>query len=1099
MDTSMYTPVDFDPVTPPLTSRPSKRRCTLAHFAHDGPLSPSDVRLLDVPITCSYDQSSLLSVHPHVSVLGTNLAALGHLDAADGSCYVNVPVVQSTKLSFGCSSQLGPKCLCLPEPSGQTIGSLLVKSPSPPLAPSVLSQCRALDDSSLYDVTVTQTFDSAVFASTRVVKLFRTAKERIDADGSKAVRIRLIRSRGSNPRTYSFPTSTQIGGLIVGDYGRAQGDRDVIVHHKDHRLEHISTVHPLYMSLQYPILFPYGEDGFIPHIKYVDSPVKQQTVRKTMSMREYYAYQLQQRNRKGEILLRGGRLFQQYCVDAYSSVQEGELLWLNNHQTEIFADMYTNVRDVVHRVTYTVEFQKRGLPHAHILLWLQQSSKFKSPSDINRFVSAEIPDKDLDPIGYEAVTSLMMHGPCGPSKPRAPCMEGGRCTLLTVGVTLVLHVLKGLLSWTTGTCVLMRLAGGCFLLISTFGNQLLFNFWSIFVVAIMFTSKPNLLLGQSSRPNVEKTMFTEWMVANSVYADARQLLYADFPSKFVWHANLKKWEPRRRGKCIGRVVQINALAGELYYLRLILNVMRGPRNYDEIRIVSGVLYPTFQAVATPLTLFEQHWKMMAEDIKHRFKKVMQGPSAVMSEADLWDRLLIKIDDILHRYGSSLAEKNLPLPRANSASYREDRLLLEEMSYARDELERDRQSYVNSLNSQQASIYNAIMASVVASDPKWSTCDIFKWTQLARLIQSTKIIVWDEAPMMHRHCIEAVDRSLRDVCGSVKPELRNKSFGGITVIFGGDLRQILPVIPGASRTDVVAFSICHSPIWPGCRVLHLTVNMRLLRSDVDPHSRRDLQDFASWLISIGDGTVPHVRPSNDTPGWIQIPDDLLVPFHDDPIQAIIQEIFPDFGNYYADCSYLGQRAIITPVNLMVNRINAAVLELIPGPVMEYYSSDQTSDASPTNTGENVYPVELLNTITSPGVPGHRLSLKKGCVVMMLRNVNQRVGLCNGTRLIVVSLGSNVIEAKIISGDHIEVRVFIPRIVFVVENKQWPFVLVLLMLNVLAITPPCFSSSKLKQVNQRRGDSVLESSSTVNKQQEYREEELQSRKKSQCTKE
>ncbi|OMO88887.1 ATP-dependent DNA helicase PIF1 [Corchorus capsularis] len=72
-----------------------------------------------------------------------------------------------------------------------------------------------------------------------VVKLFCTARVRIDSKPTKVVRIRLIRSMGAQPWTYSVPTSTQIGGLIFGDFGQFNGDRDVIVEHKDGRFNSI--------------------------------------------------------------------------------------------------------------------------------------------------------------------------------------------------------------------------------------------------------------------------------------------------------------------------------------------------------------------------------------------------------------------------------------------------------------------------------------------------------------------------------------------------------------------------------------------------------------------------------------------------------------------------------------------------------------------------------------------------------------------------------------------------------------------------------------------------------------------------------------------
>lgn len=76
---------------------------------------------------------------------------------------------------------------------------------------------------------------------------------------------------------------------------------------------------------------------------------------------------------------------------------------------------------------YTIEFQKRGLPHAHIVLWLSDGDKLMSSKEINNIISAEIPDKETDLIGYEAVVQFMMHGPCGEANPRCPCMVHGKC------------------------------------------------------------------------------------------------------------------------------------------------------------------------------------------------------------------------------------------------------------------------------------------------------------------------------------------------------------------------------------------------------------------------------------------------------------------------------------------------------------------------------------------------------------------------------------------------------------------------------------------------------------------------------------------------
>jgi len=72
---------------------------------------------------------------------------------------------------------------------------------------------------------------------------------------------------------------------------------------------------------------------------------------------------------------------------------------------------------------YTVEFQKRGLPHAHILVWLNGSSKLITGKDIDRIISVELPDPKLYPRMVEAVKNYMIHGPCGAANVNSPCMD----------------------------------------------------------------------------------------------------------------------------------------------------------------------------------------------------------------------------------------------------------------------------------------------------------------------------------------------------------------------------------------------------------------------------------------------------------------------------------------------------------------------------------------------------------------------------------------------------------------------------------------------------------------------------------------------------
>jgi hypothetical protein len=83
---------------------------------------------------------------------------------------------------------------------------------------------------------------------------------------------------------------------------------------------------------------------------------------------------------------------------------------------------------MVFSVLYTIEFQKRGLPHAHILIFLKDRTICLNPAKIDRFISDEIPDKENDPKGCDDVENYMIHGPCGELNKNSVCMDGNRCT-----------------------------------------------------------------------------------------------------------------------------------------------------------------------------------------------------------------------------------------------------------------------------------------------------------------------------------------------------------------------------------------------------------------------------------------------------------------------------------------------------------------------------------------------------------------------------------------------------------------------------------------------------------------------------------------------
>ena len=98
----------------------------------------------------------------------------------------------------------------------------------------------------------------------------------------------------------------------------------------------------------------------------------------------------------------------------------------------------------------------------------------------------------------------------------------------------------------------------------------------------------------------------------------------------------------------------------------------------------------------------------------------------------------------------------------------------------------------------------------------------------------------------------------------------------------------------------------------------------------------------------------------------------------------------------------------------------------GEQKEYLSSDYIEKSKTIDSWHfQSITTEFLNSLNTSGLPNHRIKLKIGSPIMLLRNLDQTQGLCNGTRLIVTRLAKHVIAAEIISGKNVGDNVYIPR--------------------------------------------------------------------------
>jgi hypothetical protein len=282
------------------------------------------------------------------------------------------------------------------------------------------------------------------------------------------------------------------------------------------------------MCMQYPLLFPYGKDGFHDNITYRETQTSS-SMRRKKATAEYYAYRLHDRPGDFNTPLRCGGGTQDYLVDAYFCVERERI---DHYRTPSFQRKYRSATynslsncvsngmrlgssagqriillasftssphylyqkyqdcigfcqkfgcpglfitfasnaawpeilatlppglilsdrpEIVDRVfkmklniliddikkrnffgpvnaaVFTIEFQKHGLPHAHIIVLLKKDRPWDAAM-VDTFISAQLPNPTNDLIGYEAVYSVMVHGPCGREVTYSPCMTDGKCS-----------------------------------------------------------------------------------------------------------------------------------------------------------------------------------------------------------------------------------------------------------------------------------------------------------------------------------------------------------------------------------------------------------------------------------------------------------------------------------------------------------------------------------------------------------------------------------------------------------------------------------------------------------------------------------------------
>ncbi|GKB18818.1 DNA helicase [Tanacetum coccineum] len=738
---------------------------------------------------------------------------------------------------------------------------------------------------------------------------------------------------------------------------------------------------------------------------------------------------------------RCGRLFQKYVVTAFCAVEQSRLDFIHKRQNDLRSDYLLGLYDAIsqgdregiqagsmflYTILYTIEFQKRGLLHCHTLLWVDSSSKIQDAYQIDDYISAELPDPVEDPKGYKVVSKLMMHGPCGVANPSASCTEKGISFRAHINVEycgwsmLIKYLFKYI---SKGPDRILRKIEKSVEDASTSTserhiqvdeiNYLDGHFicpfeacWRNFeypihrrepavqILNVHFENMQRVNFCERDRLDVivnmsdkKKTTLTEWYAYNNEYTDGRHLTYLDFHSEFKGCKS-----PIEVRTVNGQILPTYRAACEA------LGLLGDDREWDIALEESAVSASSAQLrtlfaqiliycdVSDPPKLWRKHWEAMQDDIPAKISETTGILNYHVNTPELQDHILYELETILNGFGKSVKEFGLPSPSERLLKDLKNKLLMEEKNYNCDTLMQETALFVPKLNQDQKEIYNLIINASEESRQELlfvyghgGTGKTFLWKTIISSLRSQGKIV-------------------------------------LAVASSGIASLILP----AGRTAHSRFklpleltdeSVCHAK--KHSQLGNLLVETNLIIWDEAPmNDKRCFEALDKTLRDLMN--APETLFGGKT---IILGGDFQQTL---PVKkgAAKQELTMN-GNWHTQTEYEASQAeadkdnnedtfwITVPQQYCINpnAVNATILSSIEGVTKTYLSRDEAIPMGrETSETDMLYPMEYLNTITFPGFPPHELQLKVGSPIMLLRNVNLSGGLCNGTRMIVISLMS-----------------------------------------------------------------------------------------------
>ncbi|GJW37723.1 DNA helicase [Tanacetum coccineum] len=487
------------------------------------------------------------------------------------------------------------------------------------------------------------------------------------------------------------------------------------------------------------------------------------------------------------------------------------------------ADGSENKRRVTMLAYYAYQLHTQcGLPHCHTLVWVDSASKIQEPEDVDRLISAELPDPQTNPQGYKVVSGMMIHGPCGAANMSSTCMQGDK----PLGES-------------------SNAAGSSQPPIDEIQNYLEGHFvcpqeaiWRILKFDIHYREPAVQMLYVHledmqkinfrdrdrleyvvNLPGRKSTTLIEWLAYNASNEDGRHLTYLDFPSEFVWYDDRKSWSLRQNSKSfVGHVAYVHPTSAACEALGLIkddnewdiaMQEACASATSSHLRFVFAHIL-THCEVTDPLNIWT---KLLMEDRNYNERELQQQkaksvPKLNTAQRKIYDLIINAIatnqQELIYVYGHGGTGKTFIWKTIIIALCSEKNVLAVAPS-----------GIASLLLPSGRTTHSRFKLPIELTEE--SLCKISKNSHLGKLLVDIDLIIWDEAPMNDRR---------------------------------GDFRQTLPVKKGASKIEVIASCISKSELWMQFRVFTQKENVSLKilsQTRKLDHSTRKLRSLLKYTL------------------------------------------------------------------------------------------------------------------------------------------------------------------------------------------------------------------------------------------------------------